>query len=90
MRQLSGVADDAEHLLGLVIEDGQPVPELAAGEGHAVVAAPAKLPGSCGAFFGAHAHGIDQAAAEPGMGFEIAAQFVLVPATFERGCAPPY
>ena len=60
MRQLPGVADGAEHLLGREIEDGQPVEDLAAGDAHAVVAAPAELPGSCGAFFGPHAHRFDQ------------------------------
>ena len=35
------------------------------------------LPGPCGTLFGAHAHGIHQAAAEPGVGLEIAARFAL-------------
>ena len=35
------------------------------------------LPGPCGTLFGAHAHGIHRAAAEPGVGLEIAARFAL-------------
>ena len=90
MRQLPGVADGAEHLLGREIEDGQPVEDLAAGDAHTVVAAPAELPGSCGAFFGPHAHRIDQPPAKLWLGAKIAAQFALDRPAFKRARTPPH
>ena len=77
VRRLAGVPDDPEHIVGREIEDRQPVEDLAAGDAHAVVAAPGNLPGPCCTLLGAHAHSVHKAAAEAGIGLEIAAQLAL-------------
>ena len=89
VRGLARAANDAEHVRGRKIEDRQPVEDLPAGDAHPVVAAPGTFSGPRNTLIGAHAHGIDQAAAEPGMGLEIAAQLARDWRGLIIACAPP-
>ena len=74
MRQLPGVADDAEHIVGREIEDGQPVEDLAAGDAHAVVAFPGHAFGTGVTLVVPDSEAVHEAPAEAGMGFQVAAQ----------------
>ena len=71
------------------VEDGEPVEHLAAGDAHADIAPPRGLAGAGGAFPGAHAHGVDEAAAEAAIGLEPAAQFACDRAGLEIRRSPP-
>ena len=71
VRRLAGLADDAEHVFRREIENRQPVEDLAARDAHPGVTPPRRLAGARGAFLRAHAHCVDEEAAEAGVGLEV-------------------
>ena len=90
MRRLSRAPDDIEHLGLGEIEDRQPVEPGPARAGVALAQAPGRPPRPRRAFFGAHAHGADDPAAEARVGLEISAKLALDGSGLEiRGTPAP-
>ena len=88
VRRLAGVADDAEHVVGRVVEDRQPIEDLAPGEAQALVAPPGVAFGAGGALVAADAEAIEQPSAEAGVGSEVAAEISLDGTPLVRRGAP--
>ena len=68
---------DPEDILSGQLEYGQPVVDLAAGDAHALVAAPRNALRTVAALVSAQSEGVDQPAFEAGMGLEITPQLAL-------------
>ena len=89
VRRLSGLGDDAEHVLGGEVEDGQPVEDFPAGDAHAFVAAPGSAPRAVGALVAAQPEGVYEPSSETGMGLQVAAQLALDGTALRIRRAPP-
>ena len=96
--RVAGIPDNPEDILSGQLEYGKPVVDLAAGDAHALVAAPRNALRTVAALVSTQSEGVDQPAFEAGMGLEITPQLALdgsglvfagaVPLTYPRPPAP--